>query len=366
MEHRSAISTRQLSILVIMNVTGTSILTIPSILAMEAKQDAWLAAILALFLTLPILFLYLALHKKHPMKNLTEIFEAVLGKWVGKLTSLLFIMIYPVLLSALTLRGMGGFVQVQTMPETPIGAIYIIFILVVIYAVKLGIESISRTAEILVAISLFMLAFMFITLIPQIHIEHLLPIFEGGFKPVIRGAVPLMSFPFLELVLFLMIFPHANEQAKVRKALLSGVFIGWSLLFLITMLAILVLGLEITSSETYPSYTLAKKISIGKFFERVESTIAFAWFFTCFIKMCTYFYLIVYGLAQTLNLKDSKFLIIPLGILIVNVALLVIPNSSYIINFSRTIFPFFNLTFGLAMPLFLLAATLVRGYARNE
>ncbi|MDQ8737245.1 endospore germination permease [Paenibacillus sp. LHD-38] len=365
MEHRSEISARQLSILVIMNVTGTSILTIPSILAMEAKQDAWLAAILALLLTLPILFLYLALHKKHPMKILTEIFEAVLGKWVGKITSLLFIMIYPVLLSALTLMGMGGFVH-QTMPETPIGAIYVIFILVVIYAVKLGIESISRTAEILVAISLFLLAFMFISLIPQVHIEHLLPILEDGFKPVIRGAVPLMSFSFLELVLFLLIFPHANEQAKVRKALLSGAFIGWSLLFLITILSILVLGLEITSSETYPSYALAKKISIGKFFERVESTIAFAWFFTCFIKMCTYFYLIVYGLAQTLNLKDSKFLIIPLGILIVNVALFFVANSSYMINFSRTIFPFFNLTFGLALPLLLLAATLVKGYLRKE
>ncbi|HTG68525.1 MAG TPA: hypothetical protein VL921_04635, partial [Candidatus Udaeobacter sp.] len=48
-----------------------------------------------------------------------------------KVTSLLFIIGYPVLLTALTLGNMGGFVQIQAMPETPIKAIYIIFTIVV-------------------------------------------------------------------------------------------------------------------------------------------------------------------------------------------------------------------------------------------
>ncbi|OMF22227.1 hypothetical protein BK133_26685 [Paenibacillus sp. FSL H8-0548] len=366
MEQKSMISISQLTILMIMNVVGSSILILPSQLVAEAKQDAWLSLLISLLLSILIVWLCLAIYRKHPGKTLIQIFEAILGKWTGKAISLLFIMMYPFLLCALTLRSMGEFVKAQTMPDTPIEAIYVVFIIAVIYAVKLGIESIARTAEILSFIGFMMILFMTASLIPQIQLGNLLPVLEGGFKPVVQGIIPSMSFSFLEMVLFLMLLPHANMQAKAGKALLLGVIIGWSLLFTITLLSILVLGVEITSSEIYPTFGLAKKISIGHFFERVESTIAFAWFFTCFIRICIYFYVIVQGLAQALNLKDKKMLVIPLAIIIVNVALVAAPNTSYIYNFDKKILPFFNLTFGLLVPLFLWAASLVKSNKRAE
>ena len=52
------ISVRQFAVLVIIYTIGTTILVIPSGLAADAKQDAWIAAIIGVGLNLLIVCLY--------------------------------------------------------------------------------------------------------------------------------------------------------------------------------------------------------------------------------------------------------------------------------------------------------------------
>jgi len=365
MNNRAVISNRQFTILVIMNVIGTTILIIPSLLAKEANQDAWLSAILAFVISIPLLLLYLAIHRKQPTKTLVQLFEVVLGKWTGKLFSLLFLMIYPFFMGALTLRNVGDFLTTQIMPETPIEFIHIIFMIVVVYAMKLGLEPIVRAAELLIPIVLVMLFIMFVSIVPQIKSENLFPILDNGFKPVISGAIPFISFPFLENVLFLMILPSVREQDKVGKALFKGVIIGWAILFILILLSILVLGPYITASKVFPSYSLAKKINIAEIFERVEITIAIAWFITSFIRICFYFYCAAAGIAQTLELKEYRNINIPLAMMLIVFSLSAAPNISFLANTDLRTLPFFNLTFGFLLPLGLFIILAVKSRMRK-
>ncbi|CAG7637056.1 Spore germination protein YndE [Paenibacillus solanacearum] len=358
---RTCISTGQLIILVIMHVVGTTILVIPSILLAEAKQDAWLAALIALVASVPLMLLFLALHSRYPTMTIVEMLGEVFGKRIGNAVSLLCLIVYPIYLFSLTLRNIGDFMTSQIMPETPIEVIHIVFMAFVLYAVRLGLEPIARAAELLIPIVILMLFVMFIFVTPQIKHENILPVLENGFKPVFRAAIPFFSFPFMEGLLFLMILPQTNQQAKAGKAYVTGVAIGWAILFILTVLIILVLGTsESTLTNIFPTYDLAKKINVGRFFERVEITVAIAWFITSFFRVCLYLYCTAYGIAQALQLKEYRMLAAPIAILVVVFSLLAVPNPSYLRVLDVKILPFFNLTFGLIFPLILYVVALFR------
>ncbi|MCY9667431.1 GerAB/ArcD/ProY family transporter [Paenibacillus alginolyticus] len=110
------ISVRQFAVLVMIYTIGTTILVIPSGLAADAKQDAWLAAIIGVGLNLLIVCLFF-------------IFFSFVG-------------------AATVLFNMGNFVNTQVMPETPIQSINLIFAIVVVMGVRLGLETLIRAAEI--------------------------------------------------------------------------------------------------------------------------------------------------------------------------------------------------------------------------
>ncbi|MNP30985.1 Spore germination protein [compost metagenome] len=120
---------------------------------------------------------------------------------------------------------------------------------------------------------------------------------------------------------------------------------------IMTLLSILVLG-ENTETIPYPSYTLAQKISIGNFLERIEVIIAVIWFITIFIRISLLFYVSIVGIAQTLNFKEYRFMIYPMAILLVIYSQIVFPNTAYFQAFT-SIWTIHSLIMGFAFPLVL-------------
>lgn len=158
-----------------------------------------------------------------------------------------------------------------------------------------------------------------------------------------------------------MIFPASVDRLKeARKAFLSGAFIGGVVLIIIIALAILVLGAETTARQMYPSYALAKKINVGNFLQRIEIVMAGMWFITIFFRVSCYFYASVIGLAQTLNLKDYRFLVLPLGILMIILSLIVHPNIVHSEEYNKHEWITYAATYGLLLPMLLLGVNAFR------
>lgn len=103
------ISGRQFSIIVMLYLIGSAILIIPSILAAEAKQDAWIAALLTIGIALLFIPVYISLGTRFPNKTFAEYIEVIFGKWLGKAVSLFFFILFPLLIAALTLRNIRDF-----------------------------------------------------------------------------------------------------------------------------------------------------------------------------------------------------------------------------------------------------------------
>jgi spore germination protein KB len=356
---KGKIGVHQFTVITILFTLGSSILIVPSGLAHEAKQDAWIASALGLLVGLLVVMLYNRLGTRYPHMTLVAYSQEILGKWLGITVSFLYFCFFFIL-AALVLRNIGDFMATQVLIRTPIQFIHVFFLGVVILGVRNGLETFIRTAEIFLPWVFFFFFLMVVLLPPQMEFNHVLPVFGYGIKPILRAAVPLIGTPYMELVVFLILFPYISNVRKAGKAFLAGVFIGGLMLIIISLLSILVLGADLTASQMYPSYGLAKKISIGDFIERLEVIMAGIWFITIYFKLSICFYASTTTFAQLLRLKDARQLYYPFGMIMIVFSIIAYPDTAYFITFATRIWVVFSTTFGLLLPILLLSVAMVR------
>jgi spore germination protein KB len=363
---KGIISIRQFILLVAYTTIGDSILVLPSILAVESQQDAWISGLIGLIAGVLVVSILSMVGRLYPHLTLVEVIQKILGNWIGSLVAIVFL-VYPLFSVAAYLREMGDFMVTEMMPETPIQAILILGISICVMATSLGIEVIARTVEIFFPWVMVLFLIFILFLLPLIEIDNLKPILENGFKPVLSGSLSFTAFTFMELVVFLMIFPNVQHANKIHMSFIKGALFGGIVLIILMTISILVLGADLTARNIYPSYSLAKKVHIGTFLERVEAIIALMWILTIFCKISIFFYVFVVGLAQLLKLKEYRVLILPAALIMIALALSIVPNITYFKMVTADYWPFFDLTFAIILPLLLLAVYGIRkGFKGSE
>lgn len=343
------LSGRQAAIWFMLHQLGSSFLVLPSVLAAAAKQDAWLAVPAALAFQLPLIPVYLAIARRIGGRSFGEYLDSLWGQTAGRIVVGLFSLLFPFLIMAMTLRNLGDFISTSLMPETPVEMPYFLMMSAVVYMIRAGVAVCGRTVEILSPIALSLLLIVFVSLIPSLDGDHLLPVFEYGWKPIVRGSFPLLAFPYLESVLFLFFLPHIR-YAPWRKAVYASHAISGGIFVLLTLFTVATLSDGIVANVSFPSYFVVRTISIGDFYERFEVLITILWFIAIFIRLSLLMHVSSVGLAHACRLNSPQALLIPLSLLALIVANLVWPNMSALLELFN-IWPFYALLFGAAFPL---------------
>ncbi|AET58580.1 GerAB/ArcD/ProY family transporter [Paenibacillus terrae] len=350
------ISARQLMILTTLYTVGSAILIIPSGMALVAKQDAWIAALVGVGAGLLILYLYIKLAALYPQMTLIGMMEALLGKWLGKAVGLLFFATFFINAPVAVLFYLGNFMTTQMIPETPMPAVNILFALIILLAVRLGLEVIARSAELMFPLFILLYISLTVLVVSNVKLENVQPVLEAGVGPIWSAALSFVSTAFLPHIVLLMIFPASvNRFDQARKAIFTGSLIGGFMLVVVVALAILVLGPDLTARNIYPSYALAKKISIGHFLQRIEAIMATMWFISLFFRITVYMHSTVTAIAQIFHLKNDRQLVLPLGILLVVMSIIVYPNVPYQQAYDTKTWIPYSLSLGLFFPLLLLS-----------
>ncbi|MFJ7183710.1 GerAB/ArcD/ProY family transporter [Lysinibacillus xylanilyticus] len=363
---KEIISSRQFMIITLLFSIGTAILFLPASVTIEAKQDAWIAAIIGVVLSLPLIKLFVAFGNRTPTLTFVEANEKILGSFFGKFTSIGFILIC-LLSSGELLYFIGLFMRTEIMPETPTMAFAFLFSIIIIYAAFLGIEVFARSAEILFPIFMLIFIIFVICISPSIKIENLQPILETPKKSIFFSMIRFISLFSFPLAVLLTIFPSAvNVQKSAQKGFYIGSIIGGIVLVTIITLCILVLGPENTASRTFPSYSLAKRISIGNFLQRIEVILATMWIISIYIRTFMYFYAAVVGIAQICKIKNHRPLIFPLGMIILGISQIVHPNIIHSDIYNRDTWPIFSFVVLVFLPLVLLIVAKIRKINGNQ
>ncbi|MFF2176080.1 endospore germination permease [Lysinibacillus sp. NPDC058147] len=357
---KEIISSRQFMIITLLFSIGTAILILPASVTIEAKQDAWIAAIIGVVISLLLIKLFVTLGKRTPTLTFVEANEKILGRFFGKFTSIGFILI-ALLSAGELLYFIGIFMKTEIMPETPTMAFAFLFSIIIIYAAFLGIEVFARSAEILFPIFIFIFILFVVCISPSIKIENLQPILEAPKKSIFFSMIRFISLFSFPLVILLMIFPSAvNVQKSAQKGFYVGSIIGGIVLVSIITLSILVLGPANTASRTFPSYSLAQRISIGNFLQRIEVIMATMWIISIYIRTFMYFYAAVVGIAQICKINNHRPLIFPLGMIILGLSQIVHPNIIHSDIYNRDTWPIFSLVVMVFLPLVLLIVAKIR------
>jgi spore germination protein KB len=366
MLEKGKISHSQLFILILLFEIGTSTLFVPFLVAKAAKQDAWISILVGICGGLLFVCIHGTLVKRYSNLTIVEMSELVLGKWVGKGLSVLFFVYFFVLTAGL-FRIIGDFITTHIMPETPIQAIEIIFMLIVVYGTRLGLETFSRTSEMILPWILLFFFLLIFFLLPEIQFTNLFPLVEDGIKPVLKGSFLSLGVPFSDIVVFLMITPYVAPAKKLGRVLALGTLAGGLIIFFVVLMSILVLGANQTAQLNYPIYVLAQEVNIGNFIQRIEVLAGGMVFMSIFIKTTISFYSLSLSLAQILNLQEFKMLSFPFGILVLLFANIMSPNIIFFQTFLSTSWTPIVLIYGLLFPLLLLGIDSIKtGFSKRK
>jgi len=344
------ISVRQFTILIILGTIGDSILILPTFIAHFAQQNSWISMIIASICGLAAGWMVSGIANQLQGRTIIEGARHKFGITVSWITGLLFLI--QLFMCSLTLmNGMSQFLTTQLMPETPVNAILLLFMAVVIIAYRYGMEGFARMGELLFPVFLALFMCLVLFLIPQLNTTNLKPVLAEGFLPVFQGTLPAFAHSFSEMVLILMLTSYVSSKKSLTKPILTGYAVGGLVLIIVVVLCVLVLGPNLMESKYYPAFVLAQKITIGKFLERLEAILAFLWIITVFFKTTMIFYGLTTGIGQLLRLKENQMITIPLGILIIVCTVASSPNITVYNQLVIYYYPWFDVIFCFALPL---------------
>ncbi|WP_210608629.1 GerAB/ArcD/ProY family transporter [Priestia flexa] len=349
MNQKEVISGKQFFTLIYVFSIGSAVLVVPTVLLAVARNTAWVCAIIGTGSGLLFAGLLLGLIKKYPQSTLIDIAKKSCGKYVGGTISVLYLLVM-LLEGSFLLRDISNFMTTQIVPETYSSWIHILIMIAVMYAAYLGIEVVGRTSEIFLPWVLVPFVLLIILNIPQMKIEHMLPLFYLKADEIYIGSLYFLSNPFLELILILMVTPHVQKYEHVKKGLLYGVVASGFTIIIVTLSCILVLGANIASMYLYPTYLLGKMISIGQTIQHIEVLVAIIWMLSIFFKITIVFYALRKGLGQLLNLNNTNFLNYPIGLILSAAAYYIIPNTTYFGYFVQNYWPYYLFILSVLIP----------------
>ncbi|MFX3634934.1 MAG: GerAB/ArcD/ProY family transporter [Candidatus Pristimantibacillus sp.] len=297
------ISHSQLASTFMLFIIGSSSLFL---LAGEVGKDAWLAVLVGMVGGLLLLVLItLPIYRKEPRAHLFELLLKNFGKPIGFVLSFAYIL-YFCYSSIRNVREFGDLTVMYLLPNTPLPVIVFVICALSCYVVSKGINVFFQMAEVIfpIVIGLYLLLILFIALSGLLHFNNTTPVLENGLMPILHAAIPkLISFPFGEVVLFLMFWnssdPKGISKLTVKCYLFSGLFITLTNLFII-------LGMgRLATVSNMPFIQMANLIQIGNFLERIDPVVALLLFTGVFFKLTAYYFGAVLGLSYLFNLKHK-------------------------------------------------------------
>lgn len=310
---KEQISARQLMFSAACYITGSSLLT--TYITVTTKQETWIAVIAGYLVSLLIIGLYAILVHLYPGKDIVQISIIVFGNVFGRIVSLLFIY-YFFSLTFLNTRNIGEFLNGFVMPQTPMVALLIMFIFICVWAVRCGVETMTRYSTLFVGIVLFVLFITSVLLIKDMKLSNLLPVFSLPMIKYVQATHTMAILPFCEVFTFFMIFPFVKEKNKINGAVAKGLTIGFAILLCTILRNAAVLGPLIPMLSS-PNFEVIRLIDIGHVLTRMDILYVGVLLMISFFKVTIALFATVTAISRVFNLHSYRFIVLAVGALTV-------------------------------------------------
>jgi spore germination protein (amino acid permease) len=304
-------------------ISAKVFLSFPRDMALLGGAGGWMIILLAgIFSLIGFYFLNSIIHQ-YPSQNIIQIAHQLTGKIVGTILGTA-IFIFFLLLSSLLLRKFAESFILAILPRTPISVIMLFFLVLLMYAAFLGIETLSRVAWFFGPYLLIALLTILLFSLSQSSFQNLFPILGTGPGPILKSSL-IHSSIFGEILLLGLIAPLIRERKKVFGVGIFSIIIAILINLVVTVTIILVFNFTTAEKIIFPIFQLARLINFGEFIQRVEAVFVFLWFFTAGIQLAGLFYGTIISFSETFNIKEYRPLIFPIAVIVL--AISIIPPS---------------------------------------
>lgn len=323
----------QFALIIFVSRSVLSLLGMPVVTAGQAGRDGWIASLVMVLWGIPVVFFYLKLAERHPDQTIFEYANHLLGPMWGRLATL------PLLwgflhYSAVILREYGEVIVSAVLPRTPLVFIMGAMIFVCAVGVRLGIEVLSRSAEILVPLFFVSTVGTIILSLPQTDFSRLAPVGTSGLDGILQASVVPSGFYFLFAAL-LVIYPSLNQKRRALKSAIAASTLAGLLVTAGVTVALAAYGPNEMSRLRFPLLTMARTIQFSEFIERIETLTVAAWGVGLFLELSIVFYAGARGIALWMNINDHRRLVFPMGSILLTLSLTLFPSSFSLQEFQR-------------------------------
>lgn len=353
---RYSISQVNLMLLISGFLIGTALLLIPTAVIVFARQDAIIALFFGMLPSVLLIFMLSSLQNKFPGKTLIQYSDEILGPYLGKLASIIYLwLVFH--LAALVLRNTGDFISLAVLPRTPTVVIQGMVAIIGAFAVRAGIEVITRVTLIIAALVIIFFVLINTMVISSADFSRMLPILENTLKPIIRAAIVTASFPFGEIVVFAMIFAHIDSNKTINKFAILGVLTSFVILALATLRSITVIGVGGSARYIYLALEVVGEVPASFV---VQMMLTINWYLITFVKFVICYYAFNFGLGQLLGLNKNSSIVIPVGVIITAFSVYIYQNTIEETYFASHIWPVYSIPLEYGIPFLLWALAKAR------
>ena len=272
------ISARQLMLMILVARISVMVIFLPVVTSGDARQDAWIAAILATLAGSLFGALMASLAMRFPGKSFGSFAQDVLGDVLGRAVA------FPV---ALTLYGVAVMrsrvlalvIITEVMRETP-GWVFGLSILVAaVYGSTLGPDTMGRAAEAIFTIVMgSIVAGVALVLISRAGpVTSLKPVLERGIGPVLEATVNPIFYFATSAATVLALGKYCTEPRRLRRAVVAGILVSGVVLVTMAALVVTILGPHSAGHRLSPVLALARVVFFEGVMERLDLFLIAIW-----------------------------------------------------------------------------------------
>jgi spore germination protein KB len=304
--NKVTISTLELCSMMLLFLTGSTIVVGLNFTAME---DSIFAIAMEIGFGLFLFYFYLLVLKKSEWKEFLPLLEMGFGSFLAKIIAFVF-SFYFLYIAARVMNDFAFFTTQLLYPDAPKWIAALPLLVAVGYCLMLGIEAIARSAVIMgfffvvILIVLWLLGFFS----EEFQARYLLPLFAHGFKPIGKMIFPTgLTFPYGELVVFLVLLPMIGQKEKIHKVVWIPIVTAGMILMITMELIIGILHAPFANTYYFPFVKAMELITYLGVIEHLEIFTYLLLIGGGFIKVSVFIYAARAVLTQLFKVKQKNW-----------------------------------------------------------
>lgn len=292
----------------------------PSVVASKVGTAGWYMTLISAFVAFLATVLLIKLLSIYPNKTLMEIYEIVYGKVVGKILS--FILFTSILFNvAIDSREFIEIMKVYDLPQSPSSYLLILLFMVIGVLAYWGLEAIARFSKLMAFFLLFAYISVLILSVKLYEPHRLFPILGYGLDKTILTGIQRSSV-YGEIIIIGVIISSLHGIKQAKRAAYLSLLISASIIATALLAFTLVFPYYTGEELAAPIYLMVSLIEYGDFIQRIEPLYFFIWNISTVISVAALFYVSIIMYAFIFELDDKRPLILPLGIIVIFLALI--------------------------------------------